>query len=226
LNSISLNSSGSHSSTSHWCHNDGSGIGTSPPPPISLKTLPSLQKHSHESTSSQGSNVHVQRLSSIDTTTTDSLCASQLSHSKEDLQFSCGHEIPNSEYSNPLKQQSESFHARSHRIFHGKEAYEYMRDPSKPRTEPAPTSYYVNVSHGKQHSRSSLLPSGNYINRVIPADMKPSFEDYENTGFNSLKTPPFGVSDNLQLPPFIKVHPFFRPRMKFLLENCNTGMIA
>lgn len=149
----------------------------------------------------------MQRSLSIDTTTTDSSRTSQL---EEDLQFSCGRETPNSEHSDPMEQQSETFRARSQQVSHGKEAYEYMRHPTKPRTESAPpapaTSNYVHMNpseDGKQRSkenRSSLPPPGNYVNHVIPADMKPAPENYENTGFNALRTPPLmpkGVSDNL-----------------------------
>ncbi|XP_065898240.1 insulin receptor substrate 1-like isoform X2 [Dysidea avara] len=214
LNSVSPNSqsvSGSHLSTStHQRLNGDSGISTSPPPPVNLKTHPSLRRRSHERTSSQGSSVHVQRSLSIDTTTTDSSRASQLSHNEEDLQFSCGRETPNSEHSDPMEQQSETFRARAQQVSHGKETYEYMRHPTKPRTESAPpapaASNYVQMNpsedtnHRSKENRSSLPPSSNYVNHVIPADMKPPPENYENAGFNALRTPPLmpkGIPDNL-----------------------------
>ena len=214
MNSISPNSqsvSGSHLSASSQTHqrlNGDSGIGTSPPPPVNLKTHPSLRRR-HERTSSQGSGIHVQRSLSIDTTETSR--TSQLSH-EDDLQFSCGRETPNSEHSDPLEQQSEAFRARAQQVPHGKEAYEYMRHPTKPRTESAPPapvgSNYVHMNpseEGKQRSkenRSSLPPSttttSNYVNHVIPADMKAPSENYENIGFNAMRTPPLmPKGDNL-----------------------------
>ena len=181
--------------------NGDSGINMSPPP-INLKTHPSLRRRSNDSSSSIAH--AVQRSASHDASQ-----ASSSSQLDDDLQFPCGRETPGSDKSDSNEQLNDGFRPRVHQVSHSKEQYEVMNHPSKRRTEsapPAPTgaSNYVHMNpsgNGKTTSESRRsLPTNNYVNHVIPADMKAPVENYENTGFNGMKVPPIpskGTADNL-----------------------------
>lgn len=183
--------------------NGDSGVNMSPPP-INLKTHPSLRRRSNEGSGSAGRTI--QRSVSQDTSH-----PSGSSQMDDDLQFSCGRETPspNSDKSGSDEQLDEGFRSRAHQLSNPKEQYEVMRHPTKPRTEsapPAPTgaSNYVHMSpsgNGRPVSDSrTVLPSNNYVNHVIPADMRAPIENYENTGFNGMRVPPIpakGTADNL-----------------------------
>ena len=181
--------------------NGDSGVNMSPPP-INLKTHPSLRRRSNEGNGSVGRTI--QRSVSQDASHTSG--SSQID---DDLQFSCGRETPspNSDKSSSNEQLDEGFRPRVQQLSNPKEQYEVMRHPTKPRTEsapPAPTgaSNYVHMSpSGRPMSDSTTaLPASNYVNHVIPADMKAPVENYENTGFNAMRVPPIpakGTADNL-----------------------------
>lgn len=210
LNSVSPShsvSDSSHLSSSHTHSklNGDSGVNMSPPP-INLKTHPSLRRRSNDSSSSVSTSSvprAIQRSVSQD--------ASSSSHIDDDLQFSCGRETPspNSDKSDSNEQLDEGFRSRTQQVSQSKEQYEFMRHPTKPRTESAPpvavgASDYVHMKPsdgGKTEGRRSLpIPERNYVNHTIPPDMKAPVENYENTGFNALKTPPIpskGTTDNL-----------------------------
>ena len=182
--------------------NGDSGVNMSPPP-INLKTHPSLRRRSNDS---NGSVAHVMQRS----VSHDISQASSSSQLDDDLQFSCGRETPgsnDSDKSDSNEQLDEGFRTRAQQLSQSKEQYEFMRHPSKPRTEsapPAPTGA-TNYVHMNPSGKSTLesrrsLPTNNYVNHVIPADMKKPVENYENTGFNAMRTPPIpakGIADNL-----------------------------
>ena len=205
LNSVSPNShsvSESHLSSSQTQSkpNGDSGVNMSPPP-INLKTHPSLRRRSNEGSSGSVGRT-IQRSVSQDT--------SHSSQTDDDLQFSCGRETPspNSDKSGS-DEQLDGFRPRAQQLSDPKEQYEVMRHPTKPRTESAPpapvgASNYVRMSplgNGRPISDSTtVLPTSNYVNHVIPADMKAPVENYENTGFNAMRVPPIpvkGTAENL-----------------------------
>ena len=203
LNSVSPSHSVSDSqlssSQTQSKHNGDSGVNMSPPPPINLKTHPSLRRRSNDSNSSV---VHAMQRS----VSHDASQASSSSQLDDDLQFSCGRETPGSDKSDSNEQLDDGFRSRAHQVSHSKEQYEVMRHPSKPRTESAPTgaSNYVHMNpsgNGRSTSEGRRsLPTNNYVNHTIPVDMKAPMENYENTGFNAMRVPPIpskGISDNL-----------------------------
>lgn len=203
LNSTSPSSqsaSESHLSSSqmHSKLNGDSGINMSPPP-VNLKTHPSLKRRKNEGNGSTARNI--QHSVSQD--------ASSSSHIEDDLQFSCGHETPspNSDKSDSSERLDEGYRSRTQQVSQPKEQYEFMKHPTKQRTEsapPAPTgaSNYIHMSptdRSTPENRQSL-PTNNYVNHTIPSDMKEPVENYENTGFNAMRIPPIpakGVTDNL-----------------------------
>jgi len=172
------------------------------PPPVNLKTHPSLKRRKNEGNGSAAR--CIQRSVSQDASQ-----MSSLSHTEDDLQFSCGRETPspNSDKSDSNERLDEGFRNRTQQVSHSKEQYEFMRHPTKPRTESAPpapasASNYIHMSptdRSVAENRRSL-PTKNYVNHTIPSDMKAPVENYENTGFNAMRIPPVptkGVTDNL-----------------------------
>ena len=174
------------------------------PPPINLKTHPSLRRHSNEGSSTIGRTIQ-------HSVSQDTSLPSGSSQIDDDLQFSCGRETPslNSEKSGSDERLDEGFRPRTHQLSNPKNQYEVMRHPTKPRTEsapPAPTgaSNYVHMSPSANDRPASdsrtALPTSNYVNHIIPADMRATPENYENTGFNALRVPPIpakGTRENL-----------------------------
>ena len=49
--------------------------------------------------------------------------------------------------------------------------------------------YYINETIGAESAPPLLTETSNYINYVIPIDMKPPVENYENIGFNGMRVP-------------------------------------
>ena len=186
LNSVSPSHSvsDSHLSSSQTQSklNGDSGVNMSPPP-VNLKTHPSLRRRSNEGNGSVARTI--QR-----SVSQDASHASSSSHLDDDLQFSCGRETPSpsSDKSGSNEQLDEGFRPRVQQVSNPKEQYEFMRHLTKPRAESAPAAP-VNTSNT------------NYINQVIPADMKAPVENYENTGLNSMRRippiPPKGTTENL-----------------------------
>ena len=201
LNSVSPNSHlESHLSSSQTQSklNSDSGINMSPPP-VNLKTHPSLRRRGNDGNGSVGRTM--QRSISQDTTTSQVSSSSQLD---DDLQFpyNCGRETPSPEAEKSVgsnEQLDGGFRPRAQQVSSTREQYEVMKPPTKPRTESAPAALtnaanYVHMnpsSPARPMSDSrTVLPSSNYVNHVIPANMKTPVENYENTGFNAMRVPP------------------------------------
>ena len=201
LNSVSPNShSESHPSSSSQTQPKligDSGVNMSPPP-VNLKTHPSLRRRSNDGNGSVGRTI--QRSISQDTTSSQVSSSSQLD---DDLQFpyNCGRETPSPD-DEKLGGSNEhldgGFRPRAQQLSSAREQYEVMKPLTKPRTESAPAaltnaSNYVHMNpsgNARPMSDSrTTLPSSNYVNHVIPANMKPP-ENYENTGFNAMRVPP------------------------------------
>ena len=137
----------------------------------------------------------------------DASHASSSSQLDDDLQFSYGRETASasSDKSGSNEQLDEGFRPLVQQVANPKEQYEFMRHPTKPRAESAPaapvnTSNYVHMNP-RPTSDCKTTPStklSNYIN-VIPTDMKAPVENYENTGFNSMRVsiPSKGTTENL-----------------------------
>ena len=184
--------------SSSQTQNSDSGVNITPPP-INLKTHPSLRRHSNKGSGTIGQTIQ-------HSVSQDTSHPSGSSHIGNDLEFSCGCETPSP---NSDEQLNEGFHPRTHQFTNPKDQYEVMRHPTKPRTESAPpapmgASSYVHMSpsaNGRPISDSrTALPTSNYVNHFIPADMKALVENYENTGFNALSVPPIpakGTTENL-----------------------------
>ena len=130
LNSVS----DSHLSSSQtWSKlNSDSGVNMSPPP-INLKTHPSLRRCSNEGSSTIGRTIQ-------DSVSQHTSFPSGSSQIDDDLQFSCGRETPspNSEKSGSDERLDEGFRPRTHQLSNPKDQYEVMRHSTKPRTESAP----------------------------------------------------------------------------------------
>ena len=206
LNSVSPSNSvsDSHPSSSHLsssssqtqskCNGD-SGVNMSPPP-VNLKTHPSLRRRSNEGYG--GTARTIQRSVSQDAS----------SHTEDDLQFNYNRGTPSPE-SGPNEQLDERFRNRTQQISNSKEQYEFMRHPTKVRAESAPpipgsASNYIQMKpsdKGRSMSESKVtLANGDYVNHVIPIDAKAPSENYENTGFNAMRVPPIppkGTTENL-----------------------------
>ena len=164
--------------------NGDSGVNMSPPP-INLKTHPSLRRCSNEGNGSVGHTIQ-------HSVSQDASYTSGSSQIDDDLQFSCGHETPspNSDKSSSNEQLDEGFRPRAQQLSNSKEQYEVMRHPKTESAPPAPTSTSNYV-----HMSKMVLPASNYVNYVIPADMKAPVDNYENAGFNTMSVPPIPIQE-------------------------------
>jgi len=183
------------------------------PPPVNLKMHPSLRRRKNEGNGSVTRSIQ-------HSVSQDALSSS---HSEDDLQFSYGCETP-SPKSNSSERLDEGYHNHTLQVSHSEEQYEFMRHPTKPRTEsvpPAPpsASNYIHMSpidRSASENRRSL-PTNNYVDHTIPLGMKAPVENYENVGFNAMRIPPVPakrVTDNFVTIQEGAALPLTKPRTK------------
>ena len=169
--------------------NSDSGIDMSPPP-FNLTAHPSLRRRSNDGDGSVG--YTIQCAISQDITTSQVSSSSQLDL---DLQFpyNCVCETPSSDGAksgSSNEQLDGGFRPCGQQLSSTRE--QCINPPIKPRTESAPAaqtkeSDYVHMNSG---DATSMSDNSNYVNHVIPVDIKPPVENYENTGFNDIIVPP------------------------------------